>query len=271
MWDLPCEYQEHIVVAKLPVPTTKIPREKHVPKSKPPTRWEQYARNKGIQKRKKDKLVFDEASKEWKPRWGYRGIKSDKSNWLIEIPDNKDPNADYFAKHKEQKEQRVAKNEYQRLRNIAEGSKMKVRNLEAVDKANKEEIARSVATAKTSTASLGKFMNKLPKEKPPKNMGKKRKFESNFATDLKAEKDKNMRILEDINKKKPKLDIQEAVQLQLTKKSGANNAGEGEGKSPKKKRGKSQGKKNKKASKKSDSFRKKGKGSFKKGGFKKKK
>lgn len=263
IWELPSEYQEDVAVAKLPEPKTRIPREKHIPKPKPPTRWEQYAKSKGIQRRKKDKLVFDEATKEWKPTWGYHSIKSDKSKWLVEIPDHKDPNADYFAQDKEEKSQRIAKNEYQRLRNIAEASKKKVRNLESVDRASKEEIARSAATAKTSTASLGKFMSKLPKEKPPKNMGKKRKFESNFAADLKTEKDKNLKILEEINKKKPKLDIEEAVQLKIMK-SGKNNSGENEGSKKKKNNKKGKNNKNKKGSKNFDSLRKKGKSGFKK-------
>lgn len=89
LWDLETERIDNFVVAKLPSAKTILPRSKPVPKPKMPTKWELFAKQKGIQKRKKDKLVFDEETKEWKPRYGYRGINQKKTNqWMIEIPDN---------------------------------------------------------------------------------------------------------------------------------------------------------------------------------------
>lgn len=215
IFSLPSEYHENIPVAKLPEPTTNLPREKPVPKDKPPTKWEKFAKDKGIKKRKKDKLVWDETSKEWKPQYGYRSANNQSKDWLIEVPDNADPNVDYFAKKQDEKKEKVAKNEYQRLRNIASAQKMKVTNLESVDKANKDQLSRSVAAAKSATASIGKFTEKLPKEKAPKNSMIKRKFKCNLST--KGEKENNLKILEEINHKKPKLDVAEAVQKYMTK------------------------------------------------------
>ena len=40
---------------------------------------------------------------------------------------------------------------------------------------DKHHVDRALAEARKSTASVGKFTDKLPKEKPAKNMGKKRK------------------------------------------------------------------------------------------------
>ena len=40
---------------------------------------------------------------------------------------------------------------------------------------DKNHVNRAIAEARRSTASVGKFTDKLPKEKPAKNMGKKRK------------------------------------------------------------------------------------------------
>ena len=40
---------------------------------------------------------------------------------------------------------------------------------------SKEYLGKALAVAKSSTASIGKFTDALPKEKPAKNMGKKRK------------------------------------------------------------------------------------------------
>lgn len=45
------------------------------------------------------------------------------------------------------------------------------------DKPVKEDVNKALHLAKKSTASIGKFTESLPKEKPTKNMGKKRKVE----------------------------------------------------------------------------------------------
>jgi len=47
--------------------------------------------------------------------------------------------------------------------------------LTPVDKADKDHMSRALSAARTSTASLGKFDESLPKEKPEKQRGKKRK------------------------------------------------------------------------------------------------
>ena len=126
LFQLPVERVEDVVVAKLPKPSTIMPREKPLPKQKPLTKWEQYAKLKGIQKKKKSKMVFDELTKEWKPRWGYKRANDDTKNWIYEIKQNENPYDDFFAKEKEKKSERIAKNELQRLRNIARSTKSKV-------------------------------------------------------------------------------------------------------------------------------------------------
>lgn len=74
---------------QLPDPLWRLPREKSVPKDKPKTRWEMFAEKKGIKKRARDgKMVFDEQSKQWVPKWGYGGInKRDDKQWLVEYDD----------------------------------------------------------------------------------------------------------------------------------------------------------------------------------------
>jgi len=73
----------------LPEPLWRLPREKPVPKDKPKTRWELFAEKKGIKKRAKDgKMVFDEQSQQWVPKWGYGGINKKADNqWLVEYDD----------------------------------------------------------------------------------------------------------------------------------------------------------------------------------------
>lgn len=63
LWDLPTERYEGSIVAKLPTPTYILPREKPVPVPKPPTKWELYAKEKGIKNVKKTQSVWDDILK----------------------------------------------------------------------------------------------------------------------------------------------------------------------------------------------------------------
>ncbi|TRY69897.1 hypothetical protein DNTS_015358 [Danionella cerebrum] len=232
IWKLETEKVDQIIVAKLPEPTTKLPREKPVPKPKPPTRWEQFARLKGIQKKKKTNLVWDEVHKEWKRRWGYKRAKDDTKEWLIEVPGSSDPNEDQFAKKNKAKKERVARNEYSRLKNIARAQKIKVpgMGLPPTSKQSKTELAQAVSVAKFSTASAGKFQEKLPKEKPPRNTGKKRKFQP-LIGDFNIEKQKQLDLLKLIESKKPRINITQAVNKQMREEDmEARNSRKGPGK-----------------------------------------
>lgn len=217
IWKLPTERVEEVIVAKLPVPATPLPREKPPPKPRPPTKWEQFAKLKGIQKKKKTNLVWDENAKEWKRRWGYQRAKDNTKEWLIEVPETADPNEDQFAKRVKAKKERVAKNEFNRLKNIARAQKIKVPGTGGlVPKAqqSRDELSKAVSVARTSTASAGRFQDSLPKEKAPRNTGKKRKFEpliGNFS----SERERQLELLKVMDSKKPKLDITKAVNKQM--------------------------------------------------------
>lgn len=216
IWKQPTERVEEAIVAKLPDPGTPLPREKPPPKPKPPTKWEEFAKLKGIQKKKKTNLVWDENAKEWRRRWGYKRAKDDTKEWLIEVPETADPNEDQFAKRNKAKKERVAKNEFNRLKNIARAQKVKIPGVGLTPTAqqSKDDLARAVSVAQTSTASAGRFQDRLPKEKAPRNTGKKRKFEpliGNFSN----EKQKQLELLKVMDSKKPKLDITKAVNKQM--------------------------------------------------------
>lgn len=90
IFQLPTDTSDHGILARLPEEThTPLPREKPVPKPKPLTKWEKFAKQKGIQKRKRDRMVLDEATGEYKPRWGYGRVEKDGLNdWAIEVKDN---------------------------------------------------------------------------------------------------------------------------------------------------------------------------------------
>ncbi|XP_074549046.1 ribosome biogenesis regulatory protein homolog [Halichoeres trimaculatus] len=216
IWKLPTERVQEAIVAKLPDPATRLPREKPPPKPRPPTKWEEFAKLKGIQKKKKTNLVWDETAKEWRRRWGYKRAKDDTKEWLIEVPETADPNEDQFAKRNKAKKERVAKNEYNRLKNIARAQKVKIPGVGLTPKAqqSKDELAKAVSVARTSTASVGRFQDCLPKEKAPKNQGKKRKFDP-LIGDFSNEKNKQLELLKLMDSKKPKLDITKAVNKQM--------------------------------------------------------
>ncbi|XP_067888027.1 ribosome biogenesis regulatory protein homolog [Heterodontus francisci] len=216
VWQLPSERLQEGIVAKLPQPTTLIPREKALPKPRRPTRWEEFAKLKGIQQKKKSNLVWDKEKKEWRRRWGYKRANDETKEWVIEVPENADPNEDQFAKRVTAKKERVAKNELNRLRNIARAQKNKVPGMGLVPtgQPSKAELSKAIHVAKTSTASVGKFQDKLPKEKEQRNVGKKRKFQP-LIGDFSAEKQKQLELLKIMSSKKPKLDLTKAVNRQL--------------------------------------------------------
>lgn len=217
LWQLPTERVEEAVVARLPEPLTRLPREKPLPRPRPLTRWQQFARLKGIRPKKKTNLVWDEVSGQWRRRWGYKRARDDTKEWLIEVPGSADPMEDQFAKRIQAKKERVAKNELNRLRNLARAHKMQMPSsagLHPTGHQSKEELGRAMQVAKVSTASVGRFQERLPKEKAPRGTGKKRKFQPLFG-DFAAEKKSQLELLRVMNSKKPQLDVTRATNKQM--------------------------------------------------------
>lgn len=75
-----------------------------MPSEKTLTKWERFAKGKGILNRKKDRYAFDDEKGEERPRYGYQSTKNDPlNNWLVEVPAGGDIMADYIAKAGEDK------------------------------------------------------------------------------------------------------------------------------------------------------------------------
>ncbi|KAJ0177033.1 hypothetical protein K1T71_007042 [Dendrolimus kikuchii] len=221
VWELPTERIEEAIVVRLPQPTTVLPRAKPVPKPKPLTKWQEFAKTKGITKKKKDKLQWDEQLQKWVPLFGFKKSAAEKEkNWLIEVPQNVDPMTDMYEKKASEKSEKVAKNELQRLKNIARAKKVKIPRVGlpvTSDKASATQLATATTVAKASTASLGKFQNKLPKEKEARGKGvhelipgKERKRKAPVPTPA-AEKESNLSLIDTILNKRPKIDMEKAV------------------------------------------------------------
>ena len=76
------------VLLILPPCTTPLPREKPLPAKKQETKWEKFAKKKGIKdkKRAEGKMVYDEEKGEWTSKWGYKGRNKDgEGDWIVEV------------------------------------------------------------------------------------------------------------------------------------------------------------------------------------------
>ncbi len=94
------EYTKSIFSVALPKPHIVFPREKPIPKEKPLTKWEKFRKERGLDSRKKrSRLVFDETTNDWVPRWGPKSIKKieAKNTWVL---DDKGDGVDPFTKKK---------------------------------------------------------------------------------------------------------------------------------------------------------------------------
>ncbi|XP_042496443.1 ribosome biogenesis regulatory protein homolog [Macadamia integrifolia] len=191
LFNLPSTEDRDGPIVQLPPPTTRLPREKHLPKPQPLTKWELFAKMKGIKKHKKDKIVFDEQTGTWKRRHGYDRVDDDKDVPIIEAKMTDEPGEDPFAKRRVEKKNRVEKQEKNRLGNLKKAAKVGALpshiqlaatalpitgTQSAPKKVSKDELENVAGMAATATASGGKFDKKLPGEKSAKHPGKYRKF-----------------------------------------------------------------------------------------------
>ncbi|RLM66736.1 hypothetical protein C2845_PM16G24590 [Panicum miliaceum] len=179
-------------IVHLPPPNIRLPREKHLPKPKPPTKWELFAKAKGITKRKKNKREWDEQTQSWKRTYGYDRVNDDKDIPIIDAKATDEPGVDPFAQRRQEKKKRVEKQEKNRLENLKKAAKVGAlpshiqlaakalpitgTKADLPKKSRKEDLENVAGMASSATASGGKFDEKFLGEKPPKHPGKHRQF-----------------------------------------------------------------------------------------------
>lgn len=193
LFALPSERAQFGRLASLPAPTTVVPREKPVPKPKPLTRWESYAKEKGIQKKKKERMKFDERAGEFRPIWGYKKAGADDGPPIMEAGQGDDGSVDPFERKKEEKKDRLKKQSNREKRNAEEaGGKAHLPISEQPTRNEKRVQSKAaLALARTATASAGKFDAKLKNDTKAKV---KRKLEQ-VSTAAGSEKSRNMELL----------------------------------------------------------------------------
>ena len=114
----------------LPPCTTALPREKPLPVPKTETKWEKFAKKKGIQAKKKGegKMVYDEATGEWVPKWGYKGRnKEGEGDWLVEVDEKKEKGMvdgeEVRGEGRRERKERIRRNERKERANQRKGRK----------------------------------------------------------------------------------------------------------------------------------------------------
>lgn len=177
----------------LPEPSTPIPREKRIPTPKAPTPWETFAQQKGIKKRKRDRMVVDDNTGLLRPTYGANRANNDNEVWVVEDKPNRDKTyEDPFEEMDAMKKGRVEKQRKQELKNFgrqqkAQGQrpsfnsqpakKQKLNNNKSASgegeapaphprEIRKNQLQHSFDVAAKSTISMGKFGKKLKGEKP---------------------------------------------------------------------------------------------------------
>lgn len=135
IFSCPIEKTDLGPLAVLPEELFVYPREKKVPEVTPETRWEKYAKEKGIKKRKRERMIFDDDMQEWRPRYGYKRANSGIDEIpIVEVKHGQDPNKDPWEESRKQKKARVDKNMENRVKNQNRNSKSKSKLLKSYGK-----------------------------------------------------------------------------------------------------------------------------------------
>jgi len=109
-------------VARLPARNTRLPRELPPPAPRAPTKWEAFAKTKGIVKKAhRDRMVFDAAADEGKgdfrARHGYKRARDAEGALVYELKKGDDPKTDHLERLSLEKKFKVTANQLNRVAN----------------------------------------------------------------------------------------------------------------------------------------------------------
>jgi regulator of ribosome biosynthesis len=213
VFSLPAEATDEGRVVALPPAAFRLPREKPIPRERALTKWEQFAKEKGIQKRqRRDRLVWDEDVQDFVPRYGKGSAKSLEEQAVLPHSGKLAPGDDPFAAARREKRARVRGNKKKQLANVGRADKRmrkvaKINPMAALDVAEKgpsgkrripkQQLKDSIAVTQRSTASAGKFDKQVKGEPKRRLAGQKRKLPETVPRKeaLRSEKERNSSIL----------------------------------------------------------------------------
>lgn len=160
----------------------RLPRQKPIPKAKAPTRWQKFMEERNMDKRKRSRLVYDEVTDDWVPRWGYKSIKKNRGELetgIYEVKSGEDSNVNPFERMKAEQKLKIMKQKMREVRNKVEsmGGSMKAATPDLADGKvgsgrGKEGLKEAIKRAQTASGSRGKFDRMAPNEAT--NLNKKR-------------------------------------------------------------------------------------------------
>lgn len=217
--DIKRDYDKASDEVALPKPVLTLPRILPIPKEKPLTKWEKYRQEKGIQSRKRRRMVWSEIANDWVPRWGKGSVKKieKEANWAME---EKEEGVNPFDKQKEEQNLKKQKQEMRHLKNqinAAKASKnenkqgtqmskrerkgMKLqKEVQRLDQ-DKKNLSKRLEQVQKSTRSMGHFDKKVKNEKEL-NIIKKKKVDTDVLLNRKHERSRDKAIMESILNKK---------------------------------------------------------------------
>lgn len=155
------------------------------------------------------------------PTYGFKRADAERQkDWVLEVPKNADPMEDQFQKKMDMRSEKVAANEIKRMKNIVRAKKMDVPRAGYLgpEAASSSQLLTAASVAKASTASVGKFQDKLPKEKQARGLGVKelmpgaKRKASHIGEE--AEAVQNLAMIQSVLSKKPKIDVDRAISVQ---------------------------------------------------------
>jgi regulator of ribosome biosynthesis len=171
LFELEKEDTDEGVLVQLPTPLNDLPRSKPVPKPKPLTKWEKFAKEKGIRKTKKEKFIYSEKHDEFRPTWGKNKAINNlvENDWIIENKQTDQAGVDPFLERSKQKKVKKDLNQFKREENLKRKFQEQGRLMDGQIKFSggkslkKKELLSQYDIAHQSTASMGLFDKKLKK------------------------------------------------------------------------------------------------------------
>ena len=174
-----------------------FPRYQKAPKHKTArTKWELFALEKGIKKKKRSRMVYSEELKDWVPRWGRGSIKKiQASRDVIREMKPGEEGEDLFQNAKQEKKLALNKQKLNEFKNelrikgidphrlALDANKMnkgnKTKRTKKIKKSGrgkrKEVLKMQKSQVEVANASMGKFNHKTNEEKAVKKVRKRQR------------------------------------------------------------------------------------------------
>jgi regulator of ribosome biosynthesis len=118
LWQLPSKPSDEGPLALLPATSYVLPRALPPPAPKEDSKWDKFAKEKGIEQRKRSRKEWDEDLGDWTVRYGKDSKHNKDVQWPIMEASKDDPYADPWAQARDAKKAKVEKNQVNQTKNL---------------------------------------------------------------------------------------------------------------------------------------------------------